>query len=308
MSSVGIGLVSAVFFGLSNVLARKGMAGRPHDNGTFMTVLINTLLLGTIVLGLGVTGHLPALPLQVVAVFALAGAFGTWAGRALALAATRALGPSRAAAYKVTSPVFAALAGILVLAEVPTGWQLAGGCVCLVGILVLSRHHPRLAAEPAAAQAADPPAAQRDGFGLGVLLAMGSAACFGTGFVVRRLGLHMYPDPVLGAWVGAATSLCLIMAGNLVRRDWPKLMDDNVRHVPVWFVLSGVASSLGLFFQFTALRVMQASIVGVLLGTEAIWTMVLSLLVLRREERLSARTVMAILLTAAGVALMTLGR
>jgi drug/metabolite transporter (DMT)-like permease len=79
------------------------------------------------------------------------------------------------------------------------------------------------------------------------------------------------------------------------------LVGRNLRPPPLWYVAAGVATSVALFAQFTAFEYLPAWVVGILQGTQSIWTLFLGWIFLREEERIDARLIGAILLVVAGV-------
>lgn len=301
-------LASAVLFAASIILARVGMRHRSQDNGVFMSILVNTVVFSVWIVMLHLGDRLPPLTWQVVGIFVLAGAVTSWGGRTCSMAANRLIGPSRSSAFKVISPVFAGVVGFLVLSEVPSRWDTLGGALALLGIWLLSRVSRSPDAGPDAVSGAVTPAPPRSALTRGILLSLGAAALYGMGFVVRRAGLNLYPSALMGAWISTATAMVLLVAGAAAGRQIPRLVADNFRALPGWFVLSGLASSGALVCQFAGLQMLPAAVASVLYSTEPLWAMVLGFLFLRREERLTAAAVMAVVLTVLGVGVMAVGQ
>ena len=74
---IALGLSAAFFFGVSSMLARVGMRTSPRDDGLYMTIVVNVLVLGTI----GVFVPKPDWSTTGVAALVAAGLVGMIAGR-----------------------------------------------------------------------------------------------------------------------------------------------------------------------------------------------------------------------------------
>lgn len=305
MIGILLGLGSTGLFGLQQIAVRVGMRSRPHDDGLFMSVLVNVILLWPIMLLVS----LPAWSGAGVCGLLVAGLLTTWGGRWASFKAVRLIGPSRASAFQIGGPVFAAVGGWVVLDEHVHLLHAAGGLLIAAGFLLLTRSRdrvPSLVLEvegPDARDAAAGEAAPEEGWGarrVGYAYALLSAALFGFGFVVRKWALLRYPNALAGAFYGAAAALVAVVLQAVLSGDVRRLVDDNLRRVPGPFVVSGVVSSIGLCMQFGAFFFLPAWEVSVLLGTLGLWMLVWSPLFLGREEHLTPAVVAAVLLVTAG--------
>jgi drug/metabolite transporter (DMT)-like permease len=317
-----MGLGSAALFGLNAIFVKIGMRRQPIDNGHFMSVLVNVLFLGVLMLFVS----LPRWNMMGVVGFVLAGLLTTWMGRGTSFMAIRLLGPPRQGAILVSAPLFAAIAGWFFLGEGITLLQALGGAIISIGILVLLRSRVErrtpAAVEPEVDEATlaigDGPSTQtratrigtairQDQFTRGFLIAVMSAVFFGSGFVARKWGLSYVPSAAGGAFIGACTALSMIILGSAVRGRLGRLADDNLRGIPWWFVAGGTASSIALFLQFSAFDYLPAWVVSLLQGTQALWTLLWTWLFLRDEEQIGSELVLSISLVVVGVAIMTYG-
>jgi drug/metabolite transporter (DMT)-like permease len=312
-----MGLASAALFGLNAIFVKIGMRRRPIDNGHFMSVLVNVLFLGTLMLW----ANLPAWSWVGFFAFVLAGLMTTWIGRGTSFMAIRLLGPARQGAILVSAPLFAAVTGWIFLDEGITLIQGTGGVVISIGLLVLLRsrmetddapHRNEVVADVGSAAALEVAtrrsrlrSAMDDRFTRGFVVAVLAAIFFGAGFVVRKWGLSHYPTAVGGAFLGACTALSMIVLGNVGRRTLRHLVNDNFREIPWWFVGGGIASSVALFPQFSAFDHLAAWVVSLLQGTQAVWTLLWASVFLRGEERITRDLVVSITLVVIGVAIMT---
>jgi drug/metabolite transporter (DMT)-like permease len=322
---VGIlmGLAAGALFGLNAIFIKIGMRRRPIDNGHFMSVLVNVLFLGVLMLFVS----LPRWSWVGFASFILAGLMTTWLGRGTSFMAIRLIGPARQGAILISAPLFAAIGGWFFLGEGITLVQAVGGLIISIGLLVLlrSRLDDEKPAAPVESEVADAIFAARaetptttrtarigtvlrhDDFMRGFFTAIMAAAFFGSGFVARKWGLSYLPSALAGAFFGACTALSMIVVASSVRGRFGRLVEDNLWQIPWWFVAAGIATSIALFLQFSAFDYLPAWVVSLLQGTQAVWTLLWAWLFLREEEQIGRELFVSTGLVVTGVAIMTYG-
>ncbi len=291
MTGILLGLSSAISFATGAIFFKVGQRTRPHDNGLFTSILVNVALLG-------ITAALVSQPAWNAAgfvAFVIGGVIGTVGGRASNLKAIRLIGPSRANAFLTANPVVAAIAGWFLLSEAVGLQEFVGGALVILGLLllILSRSAPLDAWGQPSPRA-------------GYLWAIAAPICFGLAFVVRKWGLTRYPGSIIGAFVGASAALLLVSALQARSGQFSTTVRSNLRTVSWWYVGAGVATSLALLAQFAAFSHLPAWVVGILQGTQGLWTLILGWLFLRQEERIDRALVGSVLLVVAGVTLIGL--
>lgn len=299
--AIGIGLFSAACFGLNMVLIRMGMKSSPKDDGHFMSVITNVAILGITLVVVGVR----AWQVEGVVAFVVAGALTTFLGRGLSLRAIRLIGPARSAAFLMAAPLVAAIGGVVFLNETVSPQQALGGLVVLVGLGLLVAG--KMEVEPLVPAARETQTvgakegwAKKRGYvfsGLAVL-------SFGSGFVVSKWGTNVFPSPIAAAFVGALTAFVLITSHAITSHEFGRLLRDNVRHVHLWFLLGGALTAVGLLTRYWAFLSLPAWIVSVLTGTQALWTVFWSYLLLNNEEFLTKQVLGAVFLVTVGVAVL----
>jgi drug/metabolite transporter (DMT)-like permease len=309
---IALALGSAAAFALQSICVRIGQRTRRTDDGHFMSVSMNALVV------LVVLPFSTAYPWSWVAfgAFLLGGVGTTWLGRGTALRAIRLIGPARQGAFLISAPIFTAIAGWVVLDESPEPLQALGAVLVLAGLGVLV--HSKITAEPLTIDGTEPAAVhERSRFGeegsialapsaipvrtRGYAIALLSAVTFGLGFVARAWGLDHYPNAVFGALVGALVSLLLIVGREWFRGRLGTLINDNIRNVPMWFVVGGLLSGLGLLAGFSSFLYLPAWAVAVIKGTQGLWTLLWSYIFIREEEHLGWSTVLSVMLTFTGI-------
>jgi drug/metabolite transporter (DMT)-like permease len=312
---ITLALASAAAFALQSIFVRIGQRTRHRDDGHFMSVLMNAVVV------LAVLPFSTLYPWSWIAfvAFLLGGVGTTWLGRGTALRAIRLIGPARQGAFLISSPIFTGIAAWVLLDETPKPLQLAGAMLVLTGLGVLVQSKVAAEALPLEARDALEPGHQVGESGAiaskvptvsvwtrGYAIALLSAVTFGLGFVARAVGLDHYPNAVVGALVGALVSLVLIVGREFFRGGVGPLIHDNVRNVPLWFVAGGLLSGVGLLAGFSAFLYLPAWAVSVLKGTQGLWTLIWSYLFIREEEHLNWNTLLSVLLTFAGISVMAL--
>lgn len=284
------GLTAAFCFSLTSILVRVGQRTRPHDDGVFMSVLVNVIVLGiyaTLV-------PWPTWDTPAMIAFIIGGVIGTVGGRTSLLRAVRLIGPSRSNAFLTGSPAVAALAGWLALGETLTPIELLGGTIVALGLLWLIR-----ARSGDAGGAAKAPLFH-------YVIAAGAPISFGLAFVFRKWGLERFDSSVVGAFVGAASAYLVIVLIDAVRGVLGERARSNFRDPSWWFVGAGFSTSAALLSQFTAFTYLEAWVVGILQATQGIWIIILSILFLKGDERIDRALIGSVALVVAGVVLIAL--
>ncbi len=131
---VALVLLGSLGFGASELFAKRSVG--EVDPGTF--VLLRSALMGSVFIAWAVLGGWPLVP-PPVALGSAAGValLGPVVARLLYMHALHTLTLSRAALVAQTQPLFAALVGFLVLADVPTALEWAGGLLLGLGCALI---------------------------------------------------------------------------------------------------------------------------------------------------------------------------
>lgn len=298
-----LGLASGICFSVASTLARFGMRSRSRDDGVFMSILVNLIVLG----GLTPLIDLPAWNTEGVVALAVGGMLGTFGGRATNLRSVRIIGPSRANAFLTGGPLVAAIGGWIVLDERISLVGGFGGLLVLTGLYrILRSRTAAVAIGPSGAPLTEEPEPQpRQDPSAGFALAMAAPVLFGLAFVVRKWGLEFYPSAVGGAFIGASAGMTVQLLGDTATGQIRRRLRENLRGIPWWFVGAGVFTSAALISQFLAFGYLPAWIVGLLQGTQVVWTLLLAAIVLRREERIDRNLMVSVLLVFVGVTAIT---
>ncbi len=278
-----LSLFTAFCYGASAVLARMGMRDSNPMTGAFVGVLVQVVILSALV----AVAPPASFSWTGVALFVASGILASTLGRLFNYISIERLGVPVSATIIGSSPLFSTAFAIAFIGERVTTSTLLGTVLIVSGI-ALTRggdgSGPRLSSV--------------------ILLPIASAAFYGASSVVRKAGLNILPEAPLGALVGAASSLVsfaayLVATGRI----------ENVRlsrNSGNYFLASGVVVSLGWVSMFEALSVGSVSVVSALIGANPLFSLALSLLLLKDTEMFSWRVAAGCLAIVAGVATITL--
>ncbi|MDH3499712.1 MAG: DMT family transporter [Acidimicrobiia bacterium] len=283
-----LGLAAAFFFASASIALRVGQRTREYDDGLFMTVFVNLVMFGMVVPFIDV----PPWSTSGVIGLTFGGVVGTVFGRFSNLRSIRLIGPTRANAFLTANPVVSAIVGWIVLNEAVGPAEGAGGALVVFGLLRFIRDR---SAPPAMHPTSTPSAA---GYAFAIL----APTFFGIAFVIRKWGLARYDSAVMGAFIGGVAAFVAISIVYAVRRELLSTIRSNALHGSWWFVLAGVLTGAALLSQFTAFGSLPAWVVGILQGTQGIWTMGLSIVFLGAEEAIDGKVVLNVFMVALGVA------
>ena len=275
-------LIAAVCWAGSAVSIRRALQTTDALNATLASVLINAILLWPAALLLT---KFDQVGWPGVAVLVAAGLLAPTFGRLLRFMAVEKLGVAPAAPLIATSPFFAAIFAVLLLGEEITLEIGLGTLFTMLGIVLLSSREEKVRLSR-----------------LGVMVSLVSAASFGLGDVIRKVGATLVGSPLLGAAVGASVAAPVyLLLGVATKR--------RIERPTRWTrfnVANGVFTTLALSFTFVALFSELVVIVEPLIGTTPLFTLVLIVLFLKKIEKVSAMILASSILVVSGSALIVL--
>ena len=137
-----------------------------------------------------------------------------------------------------------------------------------------------------------------------MVIPLAAAFFYGASSVVRKAGLNILPESVLGAVVGASTGLVfypiiLLFTGrtgefSLTRKAVPSL------------VMGGVAVSIAWICMFMATQLGSVGVVSAIIGSNPLFSLSLSTLLLKDTEKISVQVVLGSICIVFAVMLITL--
>ncbi len=277
-----LGLGAAFLFGLSSVTTKRGLAYLPAQTGALISIGTATLI------------YLLLSPLWMHAgdwfgagfwVFVLNGLIHPMLSMYLAFEATARTGPTVAATFAATAPLFAAITAILFLGESINAIIAIGTVGIVIGIMVLSWLPQGFSTLMRAA----------------LLFATGAAIIRGLNHTVGKWGLELLPNVFMAGFVSFSVSFI----GSLVmyRLRYGTLPQQLPRWGLGYFVLTGTILSGAILCMYGALATGDVVVVSPLVNAYPLFTLIAAFAV--GQERFTRRTVVGVLLVVGGVALVS---
>ncbi len=222
---------------------------------------------------------------------AASGVVGLVAGDLAFFEALRRLGPRLSALVMASAPIFAFLAGVPLLGEVPSPRAGFGAVLTLAGIAwVVSERR------------SETPASERSpaGVGFGVL----GAVCQGVGLALAKLGMAEAVDPLAATWIRisvATAGIWLLAAcgGRLVGIGLVPGLRSAGR-----FVLAGAffGPFLGVWLSLVAVRHTAVGVAATIMATTPV--LLIPLVAVTEHYRPSVRALLGTVAAVVGVALL----
>lgn len=280
-----ISLAAAASFGLGLVLTQFGLRHLPAFAGAAVSLPTTALAFW---LGAPFAVDFGEWRTDAALLFFALGIVFPAAVTMLTFEANRRMGPTVTGTAGSTSPLFALLAGLVVLAELPTLLE-TGGIVAIVAGIVLLTYQGK-----GQTRMWNP----RD-----LALPIGAAAMRGAALAVMKIGLALWPSAYAASLLGYTASASVMMAnagrlkgGTTLRAGW--------RGAP-WFALVGLCNGFGAFAMYEAIQSVPVAVVASIVATYPLFTMALGA-VLLRSERITLPRVAGVTLTVGGVILLVL--
>ena len=130
-----------------------------------------------------------------------------------------------------------------------------------------------------------------------------SALAYATGYLARKQGLIAMPDPNFGTFIGAVAGVITFLLAALFIGSYRDAVRGTFGAFKPWLIAAGVMSSCGQLLSFVALNHSTISRVALITSMEVIFTMLLSVWLLRSRERMTRLTIAAALLSVVGAGL-----
>lgn len=276
--------MSALAYSANNITVKKGIdQAKGVNNGYFITVIINVIVLGLFLLGaLIFRGFQFYFSWIGFIAFIISGVLTTGFGRTALFAAIGRINPSRTSAIKNGAPVFTVLFALTLLGEY-LNWQTGIGISFMVG--AFSYQAAIIFRKTKGINTAEERSYSK--YWKGYLLAIIAALFFGIGQGVRKQGLLAMDDAFFGAWIGSLTALAFFVVRHSLTKKLKAEIKSSIGTFNMFFITSGVLSTMGPLCFFIASTLTQVSIVSTIIGSEPLLTILLSALLLKGQEKLT---------------------
>lgn len=281
-----LALVSALAFGLSVVLIRK----RLDESNPFSVTLVVAVTGNVIFWPLALLfTNLATISLKGILFFAIAGMLAPGITMLLYFKGMESVGVSVSASIFATYPVYSSIFAVLFLGEVlaPENWI---GLMCIVvGVVTIEKSLGKAGSEPRPAS--------RKGLVLPLLASLTNA----SSFIVRKHGLTIYNEPLIGVAIGCSSSFILCLPLSISYAEPGSTFSGKDFRL---FWKAGVCMSVGWVSTYYALCHGNVSIITSLIQTQPLFVLLFAYLHVKELEHLSFKLVMNALLIVIGVMLL----
>ena len=294
----------------TNIILTRVAAARLSLNAGFLIVVSVNIAFAALLFGVQQATRHDTLrwDSQGVVLFALAGLFATYLGRWFIMESIARLGPAKASAFQISSPLFTFLIAWLFLGERLRATAVLAMALTAAGLLLVSLS----GMQPSAVAGADstgpkPGRVRRARAGLktwlrsGVLLAVGSSAAYAVGNVLRGAAIRQWNEAVLGALIGALAGIALHLMFGTDHVNVLRSLRGADRTGVVLFAFSGVLTISAQMCVIVAMRATPVAVVALITLCTPLLVFPLSYFLLRNDEGINGRTLMGAVLTLAGI-------
>lgn len=214
---------------------------------------------------------------------AAGGLMGPAIGRVLYFSAIHHLGVARAMPLASTMPLFAAVFGVGLLGERPGPFIWAGTFLIVAGCILITYK-----------KAGDESWSRRH-----LWIPILAVTMFSTSHVFRKAGVEMVDSPLVAITVMSAAGMVFLF---LLSRLLPADQRPQLDRPAAWrfYTASGTINALSVFFHFTGLNYGDLTIVIPLSAMAPLFSLFLSRLVLKEDERITFVIVAGTLLIVLG--------
>lgn len=277
-----LALIAAFSFGLNAVFVRKAMRYTTPPTATVSVAAVQVIILSALLIF-----DPPTWNLEAGFYFMTAGFFAAILGRTFNYMSLNKLGVPVSTALTGTNPLWAMILGVFFLGEEVTLPIILGSVLVVIGVALISGWGKNSNLNI------------RD-----VITPLASAFFYASSSAVRKIGLNILPESVLGALVGALTGLIAypILMRLLGRSGEFKFTRESMPYL----IGGGIATSTAWISMFMATQQGTVSVVSAIIGTNPLFGLVLSVVLLRDTERITPQVLIGCLTIVAAVIFITL--
>lgn len=301
--------VAALSMFASNIIVSKIGAGRIALNAGYLIAVSVNVVASALLLAIDMAlrHRIPTWDRTGVLLFMGAGLFATYLGRWFILESIARLGPAKASAFQVSSPLFTAAIAWVALDERIGAVAVLGIVTAIAGLMLVSLPGGvRKPASAARSEGARPDASWRRWLGSGLVLGVGSSAAYAMGNVFRGAAIRQWNELALGVLIGALTGLALQLALGKGQREVVRSLSTADRRGVQLFVASGVLTIGGQLLTVAAMAFTPVAVVSLITLCTPLVVFPASYFLLGNEEGIGWRTVAGGLLTVVGIAAVVL--
>jgi len=287
MLPVVMALLSSVAFASSQILIRKNI-----EQSNYLNVSLTVTIMGNVVLwplALLFTDFNQLNPHGIV-LFLIAGLLAPGVARLIYFKGMKTVGISANSTVFSTYPFYASIIAIIFLGEVITPQNWVGLASIMAGVIIITRTINK-----------NPPTKHATTKNLAIPITGAILMAFSQ--TIRKQGLNLYTQPLLGVAIGYAASLVfyLIVLAFSKTDSASKFSKTQLK----LFWKPGLGMAAAWVLSFFALSQEMVSIIVPLLQTELLFIILFSYIFLRKIEKISITLIASALLVIAGIILIS---
>jgi drug/metabolite transporter (DMT)-like permease len=289
MFGVLLALLSAISFGLSQTLVRKNL-----HKSNFLYISITVTIMGNIILwplALAFT-DLNTINPEGILLFVIAGLLAPGVARLFYFKGMETAGMSANASIFSAYPLYTSIIATLLLGEMLTTENWIGLVCIIVGVIFIGRNINNGGAK------------NKNTTKKGILISILGSLAIAFSQIVRKEGLNIYNEPLIGVAAGYTMSLIVYLIVLMLSRNTqpPRFALNDIRN----FWKPGVGIAAGWLLSFVALSQEMVSIVATILQTELLFIIFFAYIFLRKQEKVSLKLAASAILIVAGVILVSI--
>jgi uncharacterized membrane protein len=289
MFGVELALLSAMSFGLSQILVRKNL-----DKSNSLYISLTVTIMGNVILWplALIFTNFNSVNAEGLWLFIVAGLLAPGIARLFYFKGMETAGISANASIFATYPLYTSIIAILLLGETLTAENWIGLACIIAGVIFVGRSIKN--------GDSSPKSAPKKGL---IVPVLGSLA-IAFSQIVRKEGLNIYNQPLLGVALGYTTSLIvyLLVIAFSKNTGATRFSGQDIR----LFWKPGVGIAAGWLLSFLALSQEMVAIVAPILQTELLFILFFAYIFLRKIEKYSFKLVASALLIIVGVVLISI--
>ncbi|WP_284187451.1 DMT family transporter [Zoogloea oryzae] len=294
----------------SNVVVTKLATARLTLAIGFVVTVMANVLICALALYLHLTLRSEPLKwnLPGLTMFLVAGIFSTYLGRFFFFESIHRLGPTRASVFQLSSPLFAATIGWIMIGEELKSNTIVGMVVTLYGIYLVGQGKaPHMVSPTEAMKVTTPPNSSlrmrlQTLAQSGVFLGFGGSIAYAVSNVMRASAIHNWNEPILGALLGASSGLALhVVTSSEMRNLMGALKASDKRGIGL-YLLSGVLTSAGQIFAISSMAFIPAAVSALITLCSPILVLPASYWFLQNKEGITIKSVLGATLSLCGAA------
>jgi len=289
MLGVALALLSAMSFGLSQIMVRKNL-----DKSNYVYISLTITIMGNIVLwpiALYFT-NLSTINLEGLLLFVVAGLLAPGIARLFYFKGMETAGISANASIFATYPLYTSIIAILLLGEELTTENWIGLTCIIVGVIFVGRNIANGDGSP------------RNASKKGLIVPILGSLAIAFSQIIRKEGLNIHNQPLLGVAAGYTTALIVYLLIVIFSKNTETRRFSRQDLYLFW--KPGVGIAAGWLLSFLALSQEMVSIVAPVLQTELLFILFFTYIFLRKIEKYSLKLVASAILIIIGVILISI--